>query len=136
MVSSQLRSGDVLVVSSSHVTSHDLSFQWLVKLAIATREEMGDFIRAFSESQFNREHRTPRDEEFNSRKERAIACLGGVKVCVCGHCADYGLLPHLFSLPRAPTSPSAATDGQSLWYRQTRRRRSTALCWSTGGGTG
>lgn len=33
--------------------------QWLVKLAIATREEMGDYIRAFSESQFNKEHITP-----------------------------------------------------------------------------
>ncbi len=33
--------------------------QWLVKLAIATREEMGDYIRAFSESQFNRDHMTP-----------------------------------------------------------------------------
>ena len=32
--------------------------QWLVKLAIATREEMGDYIRAFSESQFSRDHRT------------------------------------------------------------------------------
>lgn len=33
--------------------------QWLVKLAIATREEMGDYIRAFSESQFSKEHITP-----------------------------------------------------------------------------
>ena len=33
--------------------------QWLVKLAIATREEMGDFIRAFSESQFSKDHVTP-----------------------------------------------------------------------------
>ena len=32
--------------------------QWLVKLAIATREEMGDYIRAFSESQFSRDHMT------------------------------------------------------------------------------
>ena len=33
--------------------------QWLVKLAIATREEMGDYIRAFSESQFSKDHVTP-----------------------------------------------------------------------------
>lgn len=33
--------------------------QWLVKLAIATRDEMGDYIRAFSESQFSKEHSTP-----------------------------------------------------------------------------
>ncbi len=54
--------------------------QWLVKLAIATREEMGDFIRAFSESQFNREHRTPQDEDFQSRKGRAVASMDTVKV--------------------------------------------------------
>ena len=33
--------------------------QWLVKLAIATREEMGDYIRAFSEAQFSKNHETP-----------------------------------------------------------------------------
>ena len=33
--------------------------QWLVKLAIATKEEMGDYIRAFSEAQFSRDHLTP-----------------------------------------------------------------------------
>ena len=33
--------------------------QWLVKLAIATREEMGDYIRSFSEAQFSRDHQTP-----------------------------------------------------------------------------
>lgn len=55
--------------------------QWLVKLAIATREELGDFIRAFSESQFNREHSTPWDDDFQSRKERAVASLDNVKVC-------------------------------------------------------
>ena len=34
--------------------------QWLVKRAIETREEMGDYIRSFSESQFNKEHSTPK----------------------------------------------------------------------------
>lgn len=53
--------------------------QWLVKLAIATREEMGDFIRAFSEAQFSKDHRTPEDEEFLTRKERAISSVDGVK---------------------------------------------------------
>ena len=33
--------------------------QWLVKRAIETREEMGDQIRAFSVSQFNKHHQTP-----------------------------------------------------------------------------
>jgi len=53
--------------------------QWLVKLAIATREEMGDYIRAFSESQFSKDHRTPEDVEFMSRKERAVASVRDVK---------------------------------------------------------
>lgn len=34
-------------------------FQWLVKKAIETREEMGDFIRAFSISQFSKTHKMP-----------------------------------------------------------------------------
>ncbi len=33
--------------------------QWLVKKAIETREEMGDYIREFSVSQFNKNHSTP-----------------------------------------------------------------------------
>lgn len=53
--------------------------QWLVKLAIATKEEMGDYIRAYSESQFNKKHTTPEDAEFESRKQSAIASIGSVK---------------------------------------------------------
>jgi len=37
--------------------------QWLVKRAVETKEEMGDFIRSFSVSQFNKNHKTP--EVFN-----------------------------------------------------------------------
>ena len=40
----------------------DCSFvfiQWLVKKAIETKEELGDYIRAFSISQFNKTHSTP-----------------------------------------------------------------------------
>ena len=33
--------------------------QWLVKLAIATREETGDYVRAYSISQFAKDHVTP-----------------------------------------------------------------------------
>lgn len=33
--------------------------QWLVKRAVETKEEMGDYIRAFSVSQFNKNHKTP-----------------------------------------------------------------------------
>ncbi|KAI8515926.1 Coiled-coil domain-containing protein 93 [Branchiostoma belcheri] len=53
--------------------------QWLVKRAIETREEMGDQIRAFSVSQFNKNHRTPEDQEFDSRKEQSMSTLAAVK---------------------------------------------------------
>ena len=35
------------------------SLQWLVKKAIERKEEMGDYIREFSVSQFNKFHSTP-----------------------------------------------------------------------------
>ncbi|NXI53046.1 CCD93 protein, partial [Chloroceryle aenea] len=46
--------------------------QWLVKRAIETREEMGDYIRSYSISQFEKTHRLPEDDEFMQRKEKAI----------------------------------------------------------------
>ncbi|NXJ77561.1 CCD93 protein, partial [Trogon melanurus] len=46
--------------------------QWLVKRAIETREEMGDYIRSYSISQFHKTHRLPEDDEFMQRKEKAI----------------------------------------------------------------
>ncbi|XP_052647716.1 coiled-coil domain-containing protein 93 [Harpia harpyja] len=46
--------------------------QWLVKRAIETREEMGDYIRSYSISQFQKTHRLPEDDEFLQRKEKAI----------------------------------------------------------------
>ncbi|KAM6268377.1 coiled-coil domain-containing protein 93 isoform 1-T1 [Porphyrio hochstetteri] len=46
--------------------------QWLVKRAIETREEMGDYIRSYSISQFQKSHRLPEDDEFMRRKEKAI----------------------------------------------------------------
>ncbi|KAK4817397.1 hypothetical protein QYF61_013267 [Mycteria americana] len=45
---------------------------WLVKRAIETREEMGDYIRSYSISQFQKSHRLPEDDEFMQRKEKAI----------------------------------------------------------------
>lgn len=33
--------------------------QWLVKRAIEVREETGDYVRAYSISQFNKTHKTP-----------------------------------------------------------------------------
>ncbi|XP_048861960.1 coiled-coil domain-containing protein 93 [Brienomyrus brachyistius] len=52
--------------------------QWLVKRAIETREEMGDYIRAYSVSQFQKTHSTPEDNEFMQRKEKAIKTVMGV----------------------------------------------------------
>ncbi|XP_071803489.1 coiled-coil domain-containing protein 93-like [Asterias amurensis] len=53
--------------------------QWLVKRAIETREEMGDLIRAFSISQFNKHHQTPEDVEFESRKDKSVGTISNVK---------------------------------------------------------
>ncbi|KAM4626437.1 coiled-coil domain-containing protein 93 [Discoglossus pictus] len=49
--------------------------QWLVKRAIETRQEMGDYIRSYSVSQFQKEHSLPEDDEFASRRERAVKTL-------------------------------------------------------------
>ncbi|MBN3294097.1 CCD93 protein, partial [Polypterus senegalus] len=46
--------------------------QWLVKRAIETREEMGDYIRAYSISQFQKSHSIPEDDDFKLSKEKAI----------------------------------------------------------------
>uniref|UniRef100_A0A8D1RDN0 Coiled-coil domain-containing protein 93 n=1 Tax=Sus scrofa TaxID=9823 RepID=A0A8D1RDN0_PIG len=46
--------------------------QWLVKRAIETKEEMGDYIRAYSVSQFQKTYSLPEDDDFSKRKEKAI----------------------------------------------------------------
>nr|XP_031307145.1 coiled-coil domain-containing protein 93 isoform X1 [Camelus dromedarius] len=46
--------------------------QWLVKRAIETKEEMGDYIRSYSISQFQKTYRLPEDDDFIKRRERAI----------------------------------------------------------------
>ncbi|XP_064143350.1 coiled-coil domain-containing protein 93 isoform X3 [Loxodonta africana] len=46
--------------------------QWLVKRAIETREEMGDYIRSYSISQFQKTYSLPEDDDFIKRKEKAI----------------------------------------------------------------
>ncbi|KAJ8350578.1 hypothetical protein SKAU_G00257080 [Synaphobranchus kaupii] len=53
--------------------------QWLVKRAIETREEMGDYIRSYAVAQFQKTHSTPEDDEFIQRKEKAIKTV--VDVC-------------------------------------------------------
>ncbi|KAM4698237.1 coiled-coil domain-containing protein 93 isoform 2-T2 [Rhinophrynus dorsalis] len=49
--------------------------QWLVKRAIETRQEMGDYIRSYSVSQFQKEHRLPEDDEFEQRREKTVKTL-------------------------------------------------------------
>ncbi|KAF3695212.1 Coiled-coil domain-containing protein 93 [Channa argus] len=49
--------------------------QWLVKRAIETREEMGDYVRAYSISQFQKTHSLPEDEEFFQRKDKAVSAV-------------------------------------------------------------
>ncbi|XP_029314615.1 coiled-coil domain-containing protein 93 [Cottoperca gobio] len=49
--------------------------QWLVKRAIETREEMGDYVRAYSICQFQKTHRLPEDEEFLQRKDKAVSAV-------------------------------------------------------------
>ncbi|WAQ93510.1 CCD93-like protein [Mya arenaria] len=53
--------------------------QWLVKRAIETREELGDYIRKFSVSQFNKYHKTPEDVAFLAVKDKAIGTVSNVK---------------------------------------------------------
>ena len=55
--------------------------QWLVKRAIETREEFGDYIRSYSVSQYNKFHTTPDEVEFESRKDKAVATVAELKVC-------------------------------------------------------
>nr|XP_044625102.1 coiled-coil domain-containing protein 93-like isoform X3 [Equus asinus] len=45
---------------------------WLVKRAIETKEEMGDYIRSYSVSQFQKTCSLPEDDDFLKRKEKAV----------------------------------------------------------------
>uniref|UniRef100_A0AAQ5XWE5 Coiled-coil domain-containing protein 93 n=1 Tax=Amphiprion ocellaris TaxID=80972 RepID=A0AAQ5XWE5_AMPOC len=49
--------------------------QWLVKRAIETRAEMGDYVRAYSISQFQKTHNLPEDEDFLLRKDKAVRAV-------------------------------------------------------------
>ncbi|XP_042541078.1 coiled-coil domain-containing protein 93 isoform X2 [Dipodomys spectabilis] len=49
--------------------------QWLVKRAIETKEEMGDYIRSYSIAQFQKTYSLPEvsiDDDFKRRKDKAI----------------------------------------------------------------
>ncbi|XP_062394780.1 coiled-coil domain-containing protein 93 [Sardina pilchardus] len=52
--------------------------QWLVKRAIETREETGDYVRAYSVSQFQKSHSLPQDEAFRQRKPKAVRTVQDV----------------------------------------------------------
>lgn len=47
--------------------------QWLVKRAMETRQEMGDYVRAYSISQFHKAHSMPQV----APQYQALACRGG-----------------------------------------------------------
>ncbi|XP_049592213.1 coiled-coil domain-containing protein 93 isoform X2 [Syngnathus scovelli] len=49
--------------------------QWLVKRAIETREQMGDYVRAYSISQFQKAYNLPEDEEFHQRRGKAVGTV-------------------------------------------------------------
>ncbi|XP_019715374.1 coiled-coil domain-containing protein 93 [Hippocampus comes] len=49
--------------------------QWLVKRAIETREQMGDYVRAYSISQFQKAFNLPEDEEFHQRRGKAVGAV-------------------------------------------------------------
>lgn len=49
-----------------------LNVQWLVKRAMETRQEMGDYVRAYSISQFHKAHSMPQV----ALQYQASACRG------------------------------------------------------------
>ena len=53
--------------------------QWLVKHAIATREELGDKIRAYSLAQFHKHHTMPQDEERSEQMKLSVKTLDTIK---------------------------------------------------------
>ena len=67
--------------------------QWLVKRAIETREEFGDYIRSYSVSQYNKFHTTPDEVEFESRKDKAVLTVTELKVRLLYilYCLLYGM---------------------------------------------
>ena len=49
--------------------------QWLVKIVIKTREETGDLLRVFSESQFNKRNQLPDDKSLADSQTTALSFL-------------------------------------------------------------
>lgn len=53
--------------------------QWLVKRAIATREELGDKIRTYSIMQFHKKHMMPQDIERSTRLRSSVKAIETVQ---------------------------------------------------------
>lgn len=54
--------------------------QWLVKRAIETREVLGDKIRAYSVSQFNKKYHLPLDDQMKAKHPRSVEAINTCKV--------------------------------------------------------
>ena len=54
--------------------------QWLVKRAIETREVLGDKIRAYSISQFNKNYHLPLDDQMKAKHPRSVEAINTCKV--------------------------------------------------------
>uniref|UniRef100_A0A8C6RJ82 CCDC93 N-terminal domain-containing protein n=1 Tax=Nannospalax galili TaxID=1026970 RepID=A0A8C6RJ82_NANGA len=59
--------------------------QWLVKRAIETKEEMGDYIRSYSISQFQKTYSLPEDDDFIKRKDKAVKTVTDLSVSPFAH---------------------------------------------------
>ncbi|ERE73166.1 coiled-coil domain-containing protein 93 [Cricetulus griseus] len=61
---------------AGHTSVHVCGYaHWLVKRAIETKEEMGDYIRSYSISQFQKTYSLPEDDDFIKRKDKAIKTI-------------------------------------------------------------
>eukprot|EP01088_Endostelium_zonatum_P015689 TRINITY_DN3969_c0_g1_i1.p1 TRINITY_DN3969_c0_g1~~TRINITY_DN3969_c0_g1_i1.p1 ORF type:complete len:611 (-),score=171.21 TRINITY_DN3969_c0_g1_i1:64-1896(-) len=49
--------------------------QWLVQIVLKTREETGDLLRVFSESQFNKRNQLPDDKSLSDSADTALSFL-------------------------------------------------------------
>ncbi|XP_038607473.1 coiled-coil domain-containing protein 93 isoform X2 [Tachyglossus aculeatus] len=52
--------------------------QWLVKRAIESREESGDYVRSFSVTQFQKTHCLPEDVDYLLRRDKAVKTVSAV----------------------------------------------------------
>lgn len=98
--------------------------QWLVKRAIETKEEMGDYIRSYSISQFQKTYSLPEDDDFLKRKDKAIKTVLELSVSPCPPASA----PALYSLQTSPGSwrPRTYARHPCLLYTLSTRTREPA----------